>query len=126
MSLKSYLLFIIVIATTFVSCKTSHNKTSFYKNEVFACYYHNKFEGRKTANGDIFSNKKLTAAHKTLSFGTKVKVTNLESNQYVIVTINDRGPFSKLYEIDLSRKAFDKICDDPKKGKVKVSLEIIP
>lgn len=126
MNYKSYLLFIIVFTTFLLTgCKSSHNKTSFYKNEVFACFYASKFEGRKTANGEIFSNKNLTAAHKTLSFGTQVKVTNLANNKSVIVTINDRGPFSQKYEIDLSKKAFDQISHDSKAGSLKVSLEII-
>lgn len=119
-----FLLTVVVLITT--SCKTTYTKTSLYKDEVFACYYASKFEGRKTANGEIFSNKKLTAAHKTLSFGTKVRVTNLVNSKSVDVVINDRGPFTKGLEIDLSKKAFDLITDDPKKGKLKVSLEIIP
>ena len=119
-----FLLTIVVLITT--SCKTTYTKTSLYKHEVFACYYASKFEGRKTANGEIFSNKKLTAAHKTLSFGTKVRVTNLVNSKSVDVVINDRGPFTKGLEIDLSKKAFDLITDDPQKGKLKVSLEIIP
>lgn len=119
-----FLLTVVVLITT--SCKTTYTKTSLYKDEVFACYYASKFEGRKTANGEIFSNKKLTAAHKTLSFGTKVRVTNLVNSKSVDVVINDRGPFTKGLEIDLSKKAFDLITDDPQKGKLKVSLEIIP
>lgn len=127
MNFKSYLLFIILIASNFfVSCKLTHNKTSFYKNEVFACYYANKFEGKKTASGVVFSNNKLTAAHKTLDFGTKVKVTNLENNQSITVVINDRGPFSKKFEIDLAKKAFDKITHKKNVGYLKVSLEIVP
>lgn len=119
-----FLLTVVVLITT--GCKTTYTKTSLYKDEVFACYYASKFEGRKTANGEIFSNKKLTAAHKTLSFGTKVRVTNLVNSKSVDVVINDRGPFTKGLEIDLSKKAFDLITDDPQKGKLKVSLEIIP
>src|SRR5690606_18578552 len=99
-----YSLIIIILLLGFTSCKTASNskntKTSLYKDEVFACYYHNKFNGRKTASGIIFSNSKLTAAHKSLTFGTKVKVTNIENNKSVIVEINDRGPFTKGLEID--------------------------
>lgn len=123
------ILFTFSIAIFLVGCKSkniNNSKTSFYKDEVFACYYHNKFNGRKTANGDVFSNNKLTAAHKTLKFGTKLKLTNKENNKSVVVTVNDRGPFSKKYEVDLSQKAFLKIADDLKKGKVKVLIEILP
>lgn len=124
-----YSLIIIILLFGFASCKTASNiknsKTSLFKDEVFACYYHNKFNGRKTANGDVFSNNKLTAAHKTLIFGTKVKVTNIENNKSVIVEINDRGPFTKGLEIDLSKKAFDAISHDRKAGKLKVKLELV-
>lgn len=119
----------IFILISLVGCKSTkvskNNKTSFYKDEVFACYYHNKFNGAKTASGEVFSNKKLTAAHKKLSFGTKVKVTNKENNKSVIVTINDRGPFTKGFEIDLSKKAFDEITHDKNAGKIKVKLETL-
>ena len=59
----------------------------------------------KTASGEYFNPKELTAAHKTLPFGTKVTVTNLTNNQTVVVTINDRGPFLKGRIIDLSKAA---------------------
>ena len=124
-----YSLIIIILLIGFTSCKTASNskntKTSLYKDEVFACYYHNKFNGRKTASGIIFSNNKLTAAHKSLTFGTKVKVTNIENNKSVIVEISDRGPFTKGLEIDLSKKAFDAISHDEKAGKLQVKLELI-
>lgn len=126
MHYKRLIFVLIVVGLVTTSCKTKYAKTLFYRHEVFACYYASKFEGHKTANGEIFSNKKLTAAHKTLSFGTKVRVTNLVNSKSVDVVINDRGPFTKGLEIDLSKKAFDLITDDPKKGKLKVSLEIIP
>jgi len=118
-------LWIFTLLILFTSCKSTKTKASLYKNEAFACYYHDKFNGRKTANGEIFNNKKLTAAHKSLPFGTKIKITNLNNNKNTIVVINDRGPFTKGLDIDLSRKAFMSITDDPKKGKIKVSLEII-
>ena len=67
-----------------------------FKSKVEASYYADKFNGKKTASGAIFSNSKLTAAHRTLAFGTKVKVTNTANNKSVEVEINDRGPFKKL------------------------------
>ncbi|MDF2437400.1 MAG: RlpA-like protein precursor [Bacteroidota bacterium] len=70
-----------------------------------ASYYAHKFEGRKTASGEKFSNKKLTAAHKTLPFGTRVKVTNKRNDKSVIVTINDRLPKKSKRLIDLSQAA---------------------
>lgn len=67
------------------------------------------YHGRKTANGETFNKNKLTAAHKTIPFGTIVKVTNLSNGQTVKVRINDRGPFVKGRIIDLSEKAARKI-----------------
>ena len=74
-----------------------------------ASYYADKFNGRKTANGETFRNRKKTAAHKTLPFGTIVKVTNLRNGRSVKVRINDRGPFIAGRHIDLSKKAARKI-----------------
>jgi rare lipoprotein A len=74
-----------------------------------ASYYADKFEGHKTASGTIFHQKGLTAAHRTLPFGTKVKVTNVANGRSVKVKITDRGPFSEARIIDLSKKAARKI-----------------
>jgi rare lipoprotein A len=74
-----------------------------------ASYYASFFSGRKTANGEIYSPYKLTAAHRALPFGTVVKVTNLNNNKSVVVTINDRGPYVKGRIIDLSREAAKRI-----------------
>src|SRR5690606_114722 len=124
-----YSLIIIIFLIGFTSCKTASNskntKTSLCKDEEFACYYHNKFNGSKTASGIILSFNQLTATTKSLTFGTKVKVTNIENNKSVIVEINDRGPFTKGLEIDLSKKAFDAISHDKKAGKLQVKLELI-
>ncbi|MBX7107515.1 MAG: septal ring lytic transglycosylase RlpA family protein [Chitinophagales bacterium] len=87
---------------------TSHAQ-KLYSTTGHASYYASKFDGRKTANGEIFSNRKLTAAHLTLPFGTLVRVTNLKNNKSVIVRINDRGPYIKSRIIDLSRAAADSL-----------------
>lgn len=96
-----------------------------YKEHVHASYYHDKFNGRKTASGEKFDNNLYTAAHKTLPFGTKIKVTNPINNQSVLVTVNDRGPFVKNREIDLSKKAFMAITDQKLPGFVMVHIEIL-
>jgi len=70
-----------------------------------ATYYHRKFEGRRTTSGAKYRGKKLTAAHLTLPFGTKVTVTNLANGRSVEVEINDRGPYGKRYIIDVSESA---------------------
>lgn len=74
-----------------------------------ASYYANKFNGRRTANGERFSNAKMTAAHRTLPFGTLVEVTNLRNGRSVIVRINDRGPYAHARVLDLSSAAAKKI-----------------
>lgn len=74
-----------------------------------ASWYGPNFHGNKTANGEIFDMNKMTAAHRTLPFGSIVRIKNKENNKSVIVRINDRGPFSKERIIDLSKKAADKI-----------------
>ena len=70
-----------------------------------ASYYADKFEGRQTASGEIYTHQKRTAAHRTLPFGTRVRVTRLDTGAEVVVRINDRGPFKRGRIIDLSRSA---------------------
>jgi rare lipoprotein A len=99
--------------------------TSFNNDISKASYYGKKFHGRKTASGEIFDMNKLTAAHKKLKFGTIVKVTSIATNKSVFVRINDRGPFIKGRDIDLSKSAFFKIAPKRYGGSIKVKLEII-
>ena len=87
-------------------------------------YYADKFHGRKTANGEIFNMYKLTCAHKTLPFGTRLRVTNLSNDKVVVVTVNDRGPYAHGRILDLSKAAAEKI-DLIKTGTAKVKCEII-
>lgn len=68
-------------------------------------YYADRFHGRTTANGEIFDKHALTAAHRTLPFHTRIKVTNLENGRSVVVRINDRGPFIAERIVDLSPAA---------------------
>lgn len=94
--------------------------------EKIATYYSDELQGNLTASGEVFDQNKPTAAHKTLEFGTKIKVTNLENNQSVIVTINDRGPHNSdpRYELDLSKSAFQSIAP-LSKGLINVDYKII-
>jgi peptidoglycan lytic transglycosylase len=101
------------------------SQTKLYKKNVHASYYSDKLNGRKTASGQVFNNSKYTAAHKTLKFGTKVKVTNIVNDKSVIVTINDRGPFTKGREIDLTKKAFMEIAKNKQRGGLIVNLELV-
>ena len=70
-----------------------------------ASFYAGEHHGQRTASGERFDMHALTAAHRTLAFGTRVRVTNLENGRQVVVRINDRGPFSRDRIIDLSYAA---------------------
>ena len=94
------------------------------KSEGIASYYADKYQGRKTANGETFDSAKLTAAHRTLPFGTRVRVTNLVNGKSVDVRINDRGPFVAGRVIDLSPAAARKL-DMIRAGIVRVKLDIL-
>lgn len=110
-----------------VSKGTQAAKGNKLTDEVYygeASYYADKFHGRQTANGEIFDNGKMTAAHKTLPFGTKVRVTNVSNGKSVEVRINDRGPFVKGRIIDLSRAAAEEL-GMIHSGVAKVEVEII-
>jgi rare lipoprotein A len=90
-----------------------------------ASWYGPAHDGKETASGETFDQKKLTAAHRTLPLGTKAVVTNLENGKSVEVTINDRGPYVKGRKIDLSHAAAQKIGMS-KKGVAKVKIEARP
>ena len=74
-----------------------------------ASYYADSLQGNKTASGEPYDKNALTAAHRTLSFGTQVKVTYPKTGKSVVVTINDRGPHVKGRIIDLSGAAADEL-----------------
>ncbi|WP_211245227.1 septal ring lytic transglycosylase RlpA family protein [Thermonema rossianum] len=93
-----------------------------YKAKGMASYYADKFNGRKTASGEIFDNSRMTAAHRTLPFGTYVKVTNLANGKSVVVRINDRGPYAHGRIIDLTKAAAIQL-DMVRTGTAKVLVE---
>lgn len=70
-----------------------------------ASYYHDRFQGLKTASGEPYDRQAYTAAHRHLPLGTKVRVTHVATGKSILVRINDRGPFGKDRIIDLSRRA---------------------
>ncbi len=88
-----------------------------------ASYYHDKYQGRKTASGEIFSQNKYTCASNKYRLGTRLKVTNPKNGKSVIVLVNDTG---QLYgrTIDLSKSAFKKIAN-LKQGIVKVKIQVL-
>ncbi len=83
-----------------------------------------KYQNRETASGERFNNRLMTAAHKSLPFGTKVIVTNINNGKTVVVTINDRGPYVKGRIIDLTQAAFSKI-ENIDKGIVEVKIRVV-
>lgn len=89
-----------------------------------ASFYADKFEGSMTASGEKYKHSKLTAAHKSLPFGTKVKLTNLANNQTVEVVINDRGPYVEDRIVDVSRAAAEQL-GFVNNGLAEVRLEVI-
>jgi len=89
-----------------------------------ASYYAMKYQFRTTASGERYNHFSSTAAHRTLPFGTKVRVTNIANNKSVVVKVNDRGPFVEGRIIDLSRSAFDEIADLDV-GVISVTTEIV-
>ena len=89
-----------------------------------ASWYGGKFHGRLTSSGEVFDTNTMTAAHKTLPFGTVVKVTNQDNGKIAFVKINDRGPFVEGRIIDLSRAAAMEL-DMVGQGVARVSLEIV-
>ncbi|GLK89240.1 septal ring lytic transglycosylase RlpA family protein [Pseudomonas turukhanskensis] len=87
-----------------------HERYSGHYNESGeASYYGAKHQGKKTASGERFDQAQLTAAHRTLPFGTRVQVTNLDNNKTVVVRINDRGPFNRKRLIDISKSAAEQL-----------------
>ena len=89
-----------------------------------ASYYASRFDGRPTAGGGTYNERKLTAAHRTLPIGTRVRVTNLANGRSVVVTITDRGPFRDDRVIDVSRRAARKLGFE-RAGTTRVRLTIV-
>ncbi|MBH1960172.1 MULTISPECIES: septal ring lytic transglycosylase RlpA family protein [Chryseobacterium group] len=119
---RGILVIIMMISTLGIYSFNKYNAND--AKTSFASFYHDKFNGRKTASGEIFSNRKLTAAHRTLPFGTVVEVTNLRTGKSVEVRINDRGPFHSSRALDLSKAAFDSIGNTAR-GTMPVEYEIV-
>lgn len=117
-SFNNYFCFALVFSFISMSGYSQSTETG------LASFYSDKFEGKQTASGEIYKASKMTAAHRTLSFGTQVKVTNLSNQKSVTVTVNDRGPFVKDRIIDLSEAAAAKL-DFIEQGVAKVKIEPI-
>lgn len=105
----------LLLVSTLAFSQTQTGKASFYAD---------KFDGAPTASGEKYRHSKKTGAHKTLPFGTKVRVTNLDNNKTVEVLINDRGPYVDGRIIDLSKSAAEEL-DFINKGIAEVKVEVI-
>jgi rare lipoprotein A len=111
------------ILVTLATLSTIGSAAAQAREEGVANFYSDKFEGRKTASGEVYDKSALTASHKKLPFGTKVKVTNVENGKSVVVTINDRMATSNSAVIDLTRRAAEEL-DFVKAGRAKVPIEV--
>jgi len=124
-------LLLILISTTAValligcSSRSPVLKEPAYEAVGLASYYGRNFHGRRTASGERYDMRELTAAHPDLAFGTRVEVTNLRNGRKVMVRINDRGPFVKGRIIDLSYAAARQI-GMLSQGVVKVGIRAVP
>ena len=114
-------LLITLIFTTNVMAKTKVNQ---HATRGEASYYAGFHHGKKTANGERFNMHALTAAHRTLPLGSKIKVTNLNNGKEVVVRVNDRGPYARGRVLDVSLGAAKKL-DMVKTGTAKVSIQIL-
>lgn len=104
--------------------ETNADRAEAYVTFGRASYYAAKFHGRRTASGERYNSKLMTAAHQTLPFGTQIKVTNLRNMKSVVVRVNDRGPHVHGRIVDLSRTAAQ-LLDITLTGVALVKLEIL-
>ena len=94
------------------------------KGNMKVSWYGPGFHGRKTANGEVYDQNSFTAAHKSLKFGTLLKITNLKNNKSVVIRINDRGPYIHGRDLDLSKAAASEL-GMVRKGVAKLKVEEI-
>lgn len=119
---KCYILTFIIFLFIGISQPTFAQTQDVQKGQ--ASWYGSKYHGRKTSSGERYNKNDMTAAHKTLPFGTKVKVTNLENDESVVLRINDRGPFVGDRIIDVSEVAARKL-DFHGQGIGNVKVEVL-
>ncbi|HEY5726500.1 MAG TPA: septal ring lytic transglycosylase RlpA family protein [Methylomirabilota bacterium] len=111
------------ILVMLVAVSMAGNAAAQTGEEGVANFYSDKFEGKKTASGEVYDKNGLTASHKKLPYGTKVKVTNVENGKSVVVTVNDRMAPKNAAVIDVTRRAAEEL-GFVKAGKAKVKLEV--
>ena len=100
----------LLLVASALGCATTGSLAGGRSDEVgIASYYGREHDGRRTASGEVFDMREMTAAHRTLPFGTRVRVTNLANGRQITVRINDRGPFRRGRILDLSYAAARKL-----------------
>lgn len=115
-------LIVIIIGAFLSSCAKQMAVRPTFSTTGLASWYGPRFHGKRTASGERYNQNALTAAHKTLPFGTMVRVINLANDREIIVRINDRGPFVRGRIIDLSRKAAKELAMT-RSGTARVRIE---
>ena len=122
--MKSVFTFVLVIGFITFSGAGLYSGATWLSGTGKASWYGDKFHGKPTASGQKYNMNELTAAHKTLPFGTKVKITNHRTGKSVVVEVNDRGPFVKSRQFDLSKAAFEEI-GDINRGIMSIDYEVV-
>lgn len=122
--MKSVITFIILLGFIAFGGASLNGDVTWLEGSGKASWYGDKFHGKTTASGAKYNMNELTAAHKTLPFGTKVKITNQRNGKSVVVEVNDRGPFVASRQFDLSRAAFSEIGNIDK-GIMPIEYEVI-
>jgi len=118
---RSGLLCVVVLVASFAVCGARMASAE----EGTAVHYSDRFQGKLTASKEVFDQQGLTAAHKTLPFGTKIQVTNLDNKQSVVLKVNDRMPRRNRNLIDVTRRAAKELGFE-KKGQARVNVEVVP
>lgn len=122
--MKSVFTFILLIGFITFGGAGLYSGATWLTGSGKASWYGDKFHGRLTASGEKYDMNELTAAHKTLPFGTKVKITNQRNGKSVIVEVTDRGPYVKSRQFDLSKAAFASI-GDVNRGVISIDYEVV-
>ena len=104
--MKKTLISAVMLASTVPFASTTSADSGIgHVQKGIASYYHDSLHGRKTASGQRYNKHRLSAAHKTLPLGTKIRVTDTKTGRSIVVRVNDRGPFVKGRVVDLSKAA---------------------
>ena len=123
--MRNLILVVVLLLASGCASRTHPDARVAYTEVGYASYYGPQWHGRTTANGEKMDVTAMTAAHKTLPFQTRVRVTMLSTGKSVVVRINDRGPFVRGRIIDLSDEAARRL-GLLERGVAKVGLEVLP